>query len=241
MAQSLEQRINSALRSAARLKDVEAVIADVEAEIGSAQVRFDAENARSIDPALTTPEAREARNNAADLEHDIRRLNASLGLLAETRDKIVKRTAEEQRLIRYDAAKAERDDLARHIRARYPELAQELAAMARRIEASNAECDLVNKAAQPADKLEAAEHIARETGHYWPAHKGGGPIVYLSQMYVPLLGREGGYLPLHRSGLMNTLDQWEAQVAADVEFAKRPIPGLDPAPADEAEPAKADA
>jgi formylmethanofuran:tetrahydromethanopterin formyltransferase len=60
MAQSLESRINSALRSAARLKDVQGVITDVEAEIASTRTKLEAENARSIDPALTTPQAREA-------------------------------------------------------------------------------------------------------------------------------------------------------------------------------------
>ena len=41
MAQSLENRIQSALRSAARLKDVQGVIADVEAEIASTQAKLD--------------------------------------------------------------------------------------------------------------------------------------------------------------------------------------------------------
>lgn len=229
MAQSLESRINAALRSAARLKDVEGVISDVEAGLALTQVKLEAEIARSIDPALTTPQAREARNNAADLEHDVRRLNASLGLLVETRDRIVKSDAEAKRCARYDAAKAARDDLARHIRARYPELALELLALAKRIEASDAECAAVNRdSPRGAPNLESAEFLARETGPYWEMRKGGGEVTRIAMMRVPLLGREGGYLPVQYGGLNGSAAQWEAQLAEDQEFAKRSMPGVDP-------------
>ncbi|EZP79526.1 hypothetical protein BV97_03963 [Novosphingobium resinovorum] len=223
MAQSLESRINAALRSAARLKDVEGVIADVEAEIGATQVKFDRETARSIDPALTTPQAREARNTAADLEHDIRRLNASLGLLRERRDKIVADAEEARRQAHFDAVKAERDDLARHIRARYPELALELLEMAQRIAKSDADCDKV--------RLKSAELVARECGWQWDASKGGGHVTRIANIHLPLLTREGGYLPVERNAMDGSTTYWEKKVESDQEYAKRPIPDLDPAPA----------
>jgi hypothetical protein len=231
MAQSLESRINAALRSAARLKDVEAVIAAVEAEIGATQIKLDAENARSIDPALTTPQAREARNNAADLEHDIRRLNASLGLLIETRDGIVARNVEEQRQARYDAAKAERDALARNIRTRYPELAMELLSMVQRIEASDKQCAAVNQdRPEGSGHLAFAEHLARDCGYSWPMSRGGGLVLKIADMRLPLLGRDGTYLPIQANAMTGSTSFWESAMAEDQALAKEPIPGIDPEP-----------
>jgi len=242
MAQSLDNRINAALRSAARLKDVEAVIGAVETEIADTTVKMDAETARSIDPALTTPQAREARNNAADLEHDIRRLNASLGMLVEKRDKIIADNAEEQRRKRFDAAKAERDSLAQHIRTRYPEIAMEMLALVRRIEASNAACEAVNRETPwKGEKLVHAENLARDCGHYWEMNRGGGPVTFISNIRLPLISREGSYLPIQHREVSSMSAMWEHGVAADQEFAKQPIPGIEPLPAADAEPAMADA
>lgn len=236
MAQSLENRINAALRSAARLKDVEAVIAAVKTEIADTTVKMEAETARSIDPALTTPQAREARNNAADLEHDIRRLNASLGMLVEKRDKIIADNAEEQRRKRFDAAKAERDDLARHIRTRYPEIAMEMLALVRRINASNAACEAVNQETPwKGEKLILAEHLARGAGYYWEMGQGGGPVTLLSQINLPLLSRSGAYLPIEERSVDGIGSLWADRVTADQQGAREPIPGIEPAPAAEPE------
>lgn len=223
MAQSLEQRINAALRSAARLKDVEAVIADVETEIGATQSKLDAENARSIDPALTTPQAREARNNAADLEHDIRRLNASLGMLQEKRDKIVAETEEARRQAHYEAVKAERDDLARHIRSRYPEIALELLNLARRIQKSDADCEAV--------RLLGAEYTARETTACgWEMSKGGGALMRITDLTIPLLGRPGYYLPISHGFDGSPSAIWQKAVDLDQELSRGDVTGLDPEP-----------
>lgn len=224
MAKSLETRINAALRSAARLTDIEGVIADVEAEIAATQVNLDRETARSVDPALTTPEAREARNNAADLEHDIRRLHASLGMLKEKRQKLVDDDAEAQRRKAYDEAKAERDDLACHIRSRYPEIAMELQALVYRIQASDRQCEAVSRdRPEGAPVLVAAEYLARECGHYW---NGVTSVTRLAEIKLPLLGRSGRYLPIE-SRTTDQLDMhWRASVKADLEFANRPVPGV---------------
>jgi len=162
MAQPLESRITAALRDRARLADVVRVIADVEAAVAATRSRSEAETARSVDPALSTPEAREARNNAADLEHDIRRLHASLDLLTKKRDNILADDAESKRRTRYDRAKAERDELAAHIRDRYPVLAMELAEMAERILRSETECATANLDRPRGEpELVSAEQVAR--------------------------------------------------------------------------------
>jgi len=227
MAQPLESRINAALRSAARLKDVETVISDVETEITAVTVKFDEETARSIDPALTTPQAREARNNAADLEHDVRRLNASLQLLRERRQKIIDDDTHARKLARYEAAKATRDELALHIRTRYPALAMELVEIAQRIAASDAECSTVN-ADRPkgTPQLESAEYLARECGWSWPSAVGSVPVHRIGDAVVPLLGRPGTYLPLQPGNALAKNSHWSNQITADQEFAKREVPGL---------------
>jgi len=236
MAQSLDNRINSALRSAARLKDVESVIEAVGTEIAATQVKLDTENARSIDPALTTPQAREARNNAADLEHDIRRLNASLGMLQEKRDRIISEDEESRRQAQYEEAKAERDAVARLIRERYPHIASELLALVKRIDASNALCDNANRQ-RPAGvaSLAQAEELARGASYYWPMDRGGGPMIRISEMSVPFLGRSGGYLPVIGTNQLGATEhgyaaQWERQIQEDLAFAETPMEGVDAAP-----------
>jgi hypothetical protein len=241
MAQPLETRITSALRDSSRLKDVETTISDVEKEIASTQKRFDDETARSIDPALTTPQAREARNNAADLEHDIRRLNASLDLLKTRRQTIIDDDAYAKRRARYDAARKERDDLARHIRTRYPALAVELLEMAQRIAASDEANAAVNKDLPRGEpRLESAEFLARETAEYWEMSKGGSPVTRLSKIHIPLLHRDGSYLPLPgrmEIGGQARLEALPKLVEADLAFAAKLIEGIDQAEDEKAEAA----
>ncbi len=220
MAQSLDKRINAALRSAARLADVESVIGDVETEIAETTKRFDAETARSVDPALTTPEAREARNNAADLEHDIRRLNASLGMLQETRDRLISEGQEAERKARYEAARAKRDALAVHIRARYPQIAMELVEMIKQIAESDAECRSVSP------RLESAEIVARGGSHMWPEGRGLGEVKRLSTISMPLLMRNGTYLPLQTSNITQNMDRQIADSELDQREAREPIDGI---------------
>ncbi|WP_313393565.1 hypothetical protein [Sphingobium yanoikuyae] len=238
MAQPLETRITAALRDSSRLRDVETTIGDVRREITDTQKRCDQETARSVDPALTTPQAREARNNAADLEHDIRRLNASLELLNRRRQTILDDDAYAKRRARYDAAKKERDDLALHIRARYPEIAMELVAMARRIQASEAECKIVNMD-RPRDEpvLESAEHLARACGYYW---KSGGEVTRIGSIKLPFLMMNGNYLPIQTSNITQGADQQRKQIELDQQEAKLPlaIDGAAP-PADAREAADA--
>lgn len=224
MAQPLETRITAALRSSSRIKDVETTIADVGAEIGATQTKYDLEAARSIDPSLTTPQAREARNNAADLEHDIRRLNASLELLGKRRQAILDDESYAKRLASYEAAKKKRDDLAQHIRSRYPGIAMELLAMAQRIAASEAECEMVNRdRPRNAPALESAEFLARECGHSWGMAAGAGPVTRIGRMAVPLLMRSGNYLPIQTSNLTQNADGWRADIEQDQKDAKRPL------------------
>lgn len=228
MAQSLESRINAALRSAARLKDVETVISEVEAEIAATTKKFDAETARSVDPALTTPEAREARNNAADLEHDIRRLNASLGMLQKTRQKLIEDDDQASRRAAYNAARDERDALALHIRARYPEIAMELVGLVKRIDASNRQIAAANDSRpRGAAPLLLAEFLARECGHYWG---GGAPVTFLGKIELPLLAGSGSYLPIDHRATDGANAAWERKIEQDRAFAASPIKGIEAKP-----------
>lgn len=221
MAQPLENRITSSLRPSSRLKDVAATIDDVEKEIAATQRRGDLETARSIDPAMATKEAREARNNAADLEHDVRRLNASLELLKARHQAILDDESYALRAARYKAAKAERDDLARHIRARYPEIAMELLTMARRIRASEAECNAVNRDRPHGEAaLESAERLARACGYCW---EGGGEVTRIGNIRMPLLMMNGSYLPIQTSNLTQSADAQRKNIEIDQREAKKPL------------------
>lgn len=232
MAQPLEKRITSALRSSSRLADVETTIGDVETEIDATEARLAGEQARSIDPALSTPEAREARNAVADLEHDLRRLSASLELLRARRQAILDDDSYEKRRARYEAARAERDDLAEHIRVRYPELALELAELAERIIASDAECAAVsNDRPRGAPELASAEQLARGyagLGSWFSARIE--PVTRLIDIQLPLLNAPGNLWPV-RGGRARDADaeaakkraaeQARAKANADREASKK--------------------
>lgn len=195
MAQTLDSRINAALRSAARLKDVESVISDVKAEMQATRTKLDAENARSIDPALTTAEAREARNNAADLEHDLRRLDASLGMLNERRASLLKDAEQARCLKEYEATTRETDDLAKLLRDRVPPIFSELVDILRRIEANDARVAAAN-ANRPsgAAVIPRAEQAAR--GYIgvgsWPNMS---PVERLTAMMIPRFDGDGRLWP----------------------------------------------
>lgn len=227
MAQPLENRITAALRSSSRIKDVESTIADVEAEIGSTQKKYDGEQARSIDPALTTSEAREARNNAADFEHDIRRLNASLDLLKARRQAILDDESYALRMERYNLAAKERDELVAIIRERYPLIVLELISLIERIDANDTECQSVNRD-RPREKpiLVSAEAIGRGCpgNFYWDMSKGGGPVHRLSQISLPLPFSDEMALPipsfpnspLRRAAQISELQKYLAELAGGV-------------------------
>jgi len=230
MAQPLENRITAALRASSRLKDVETTIADVENEIGSTKGLFDKETARSVDPELTTPQAREARNNAADLEHDMRRLNASLELLRKRRQSILDDEAYAKRLARYEAARKEQEDLAQFIRTRYHAIAMELVAMMQRIQASDAENAIVNRdLPRGAAHLKGAEGMAR--GHYNYSWSGGTPVTQLNQIVMPMLGRVGCYLPIPDRMSIDykaRLTHFPKLLEEEKTFCQTPIEGLSP-------------
>ncbi|GLT02998.1 hypothetical protein GCM10007897_44360 [Sphingobium jiangsuense] len=216
---SLEKRITSALRSSSRLKDVEGVIAEVKDAMANAAEDQAVEEARSIDPALSTAEAREARNNAADLAHDVRRLEASLGQLRERRQAIQDDESYEQRRQRFAAAKAERDELAALIRARYPVLAMELLEMVRRIEANDAEIVEVNKARPRGEKsLLSAEHVARGLpGYTWRNME---PVTRLADATLPIMSGPGVYLPVAHAGLYAAGIEKDQAIATAISFVE---------------------
>ena len=187
MANPLEDQIKSALRSSSRLKDVIAVIALTEWARDHADKLASAAQERSVDPALTTADARIARNDAADHEHDARRLNASLELLQARRKKILDDDSYAKRQARYDAAKAERDALANELSERFPAIAAELVRLALRIQASDAECSKVN-ADRPRgqDALVIAEALARGTNSMFTGRQVGTRLARITEMQIPI-------------------------------------------------------
>ena len=211
---SMEKRITSALRSSSRLKDVESVIVEVQTAISKATDDLAAAEARSLDPALTTPEAREARNNAADLAHDIRRLNASEEQLVERRQAILSDEAYAERRNKFQAAKEERDALVSLLRSRYPALALELLTLVKRIAANDIELQAVNQCKpRDEDNLVSAEFIARGcNGISWGNLE---PFWRIADASLPTFSGPGAYLPLNRNHLyQSVIDADQALVAS---------------------------
>lgn len=209
MAQPLNDQINSALGGSSRLKDVEAVIAAAQAKLGHLKTEIATAEARSIDPAVTTLQAREARDLAADLAHDIRRLGASLTALEQRRQSLLADESYEERRRHYAAAREARDNLVERVRIRYPAIALELLQLVEDLAANEAECAAVN-AARPKGEplLESAEALARDCAGNW--YRGVTPVARLKDMKLPFLSSDGLLLPKPQPG--NALGNWSVKV-----------------------------
>lgn len=215
---SLEKRITKALHASSRLRDVETLISEVDELIEQAEIAQQEADAKSVDPALTTAEAREARNQAADFAHDVRRLGASLSALKDRRTAILEDSEYEERQQRFAAARAERDELIGVIRARYPVLALEIYQIAQRIQASDQELAEVNKRRpRGEDALVSAEMLARGiTGYSWAGME---PVMRIEDALLPLLSSGGLYLPLNRAP--TSTPGWEEKMQEDQRIADR--------------------
>ena len=199
MAKTLEDQITAALRPSSRIVDVKAVITSVQAQIVATTAEFETQTALSISPALTVPQAREARNTAADLEHDLRRLNASLDLLVQREKKLIGEGDLAARRERYAAAAERRDRLVQDIKTIYPVIAGQFYDLVRRIEESDAECEDLNRGGAPwgSQPLVSAEILARgcDPNLYWPNNAG--PVQRLGRAVVPFLTSSESVLPAH--------------------------------------------
>lgn len=195
MAKPLSERVAAALASSARLADVRTLIVEVEAAGAAAAACADQAKKRSLDPELTAADARQARLEYEDHDHEIRRHERWRKQLEERRDDILADERFAKRRAEYEAAAAERDALATEIAERYPKIAAELLDLVDRIEASDRRCATVNGEGTPRGMpfLVSAEAIARGSikNFYWPMHRGGGPVMRLRAIAMPKLNEDG--------------------------------------------------
>lgn len=196
MAKPLDERIAAALGASSRLTDVEALIAELTAEIAAVARRRDEQEARSVDPDVSAAEARQARDAALDIAHDHRRLTAFLGRLEDRKQTILADESYAERRRQYEAARDRRDALAERIRQVYPEIVRTLMALVEEIDASDAECQTANRDKPRHEPwLESAEALARECPETWVWPDGISPVVRLRKMQLPFPSCGGFALP----------------------------------------------
>lgn len=163
MAKPLDERIAAAFGATARATTVADLITELDASIADAQAEHDRLDAISKSATTSETEADAAADQVAKLSRRIARLTAKREQLDQHHAALI--NSERQQRLRkgYDEALARRDKLAVDLRDRWPELVSEIVSLLDRIEASDAEIAVVNRALPSgAKRLESAEYLARK-------------------------------------------------------------------------------
>jgi hypothetical protein len=158
MPKSTDERIIAAHSPGARVADILALIADIEAEATSADAEANRLDALSLDHATPEPQAEAAADEAGKVRRRAKRLAAKVTALRARIDDLEESNRSIANRAAYDAAKERRDALASDLKARWPALVAEMVEMFDRIAASDAECAKV----RGPDDLVSAEAIARD-------------------------------------------------------------------------------
>lgn len=183
MGKPLSERVAAVVGDSGRLADVLALLDECRAAQATATCEAAAARQRSLDPDLTPAEAREVREIGEDREHDGRRYARWIEQLEARKAAIEATEKAAATRAEYEAAMAERDQLAADIREHYPRICAELEALQDRIVASDARCEAAKPPAGKL-KLESAEMIAREMRRL-DALKDGSAAKRLIQVELP--------------------------------------------------------
>jgi hypothetical protein len=159
---SLADRIALALREEVSSAEIADLIKDSKDARVAAEKAHEAAYSRALDPTANTERASAGKREADDLRFEMDRLDAALEALEGARKGAKAREENARRRAAYEAAKAERDALARELREIYPAVERQLSDLVRRVAFNDAELDVVNRN-RPAGAagLASAEEVAR--------------------------------------------------------------------------------
>jgi chromosome segregation ATPase len=160
---SLDERVAAAFADGASSSWVVDLIAEVEAASAASGEAADVARTRALDPTLAAVDVAAARRALEDATFQRDRLNEAVRRLGERLREVKAQEEHARRRAAYDAALAERDQLAAELAEVYPPLAEKLADLASRIARNDTEVERVNRRLPDgATWLADAEMIARE-------------------------------------------------------------------------------
>ena len=160
---SLDERVAAAFAAGSNSDDVAALIGEVEATAASAGEGAQRARERALDPALSPADVAAARRQMEDAAFRRDRMQAAVAKLGERLSELRAQEEDQRRWQAYEAAKAERDQLAAELREVYPAFAARVADLMARVEANDREIEKCNTRARPSGAawLAGAEMVAR--------------------------------------------------------------------------------
>ena len=160
--QTLTDRIASAINGSPSSAEVDALLAEARAECEALTARKAKLKALALHPTTPAAEVKAARGKIDDAEFDNERMEIAVESLETLLKRAQDREAAQARAKAYEAARAERDALAKELATVYPEAAGKIADLLARIVKNNAAVTAVNRALpENAEWLADVEHVAR--------------------------------------------------------------------------------
>src|SRR4029079_19773952 len=138
-----------AFANGASSKDVATLIKDTEHAAALASDQAEAARNHALDPTLSGPELKDARECMGDVAFKRDRLQAALGKLRERLAQLKDQEENARRQVAYDKAEAVRDELADELADLYPSFAQKLVELLARVVVNDRELDYINNQALP--------------------------------------------------------------------------------------------
>lgn len=165
---SLDDRIAAAFTADTTSESVATLIGKVETAAATADHAAQHARSRALDPALSAAEVAAARREMDDAAFRRERMQTAVAKLGERLAELKSQEEQARRRAAYDAAIIERDKLAAEMAEVYPRLANKLADLAARVDASDRELTRINTRALPngAAYLLGAEALARGLRSY---------------------------------------------------------------------------
>ena len=160
--QTLTDRIASTLKGKPSSDAVRAILAEAQDEADRLASERDKTRAASLDPTASAEDVRKARAALSDIDFEAERLQVAAERLAQALEAAQDREASQAKAKAYEAARAERDALAKELATVYPEAAGKIADLLARIVKNNRAVNEVNRALpENAEWLADVEHVAR--------------------------------------------------------------------------------
>lgn len=163
MAQSLDDRIASALKPGSRLADCESLLIEVRAEIDRVTATQAKAEDRRSDPTVSEADAADANLEVEEAKLRLIRLARADTALAQTIASKKVADVEKAARARYDQVRKRRDDLAAELVERVAPMFDELTSILARIVDNDREIDGINRTTVPegCPDLVSAEVVAR--------------------------------------------------------------------------------
>lgn len=220
----LEERFHSMMKPRATATDIQAVIAEIDAEVARLSEVANLARAKSLDGAISDADAEQARTDEQGLRFAIERWISRKETLAGRFAERTQSDAAQALRKEYDDAAVETQVLADDLKARIPGLLAELAELLGRIRANDTRVEKANRNRPGGSpSLLGAEQIAR--GYIgiasWPNMS---PVERLVDIVLPRFDGDGRIWPIALLQGIHPLDNGAARAAAiEQEASKKPF------------------